>query len=93
MRVVASIRTREILESRGNFSIEVYVMFVDGSAGRTAVHSGASTGSREAAEPHDGDRRRFSGKGALPAQKALCIAVVPSERLRSSPVFQPGPLG
>jgi enolase len=54
---------REILDSRGNPTVEVEIELEDGSAGRAAVPSGASTGSREALELRDGDSRRFSGKG------------------------------
>ncbi|HEV8712723.1 MAG TPA: phosphopyruvate hydratase [Candidatus Binatia bacterium] len=60
---VASIHAREILDSRGNPTVEVDVRLADGSTGRAAVPSGASTGSREARELRDGDPRRYSGKG------------------------------
>jgi enolase len=64
---ITSIRAREILDSRGNPTIEVDVTLSDGSFGRAAVPSGASTGSREAVELRDGDKRRFGGKGVLTA--------------------------
>lgn len=63
MSTIASIHAREILDSRGNPTIEVDVRLADGSTGRAAVPSGASTGSREAIELRDGDLRRYGGKG------------------------------
>ncbi len=67
MTAIASIRAREILDSRGNPTVEVDVRLEDGSTGRAAVPSGASTGSREAVELRDGDPRRYGGKGVLRA--------------------------
>ena len=67
MTAIASIRAREILDSRGNPTIEVDVQLADGAKGRAAVPSGASTGSREAVELRDGDQRRFGGKGVTRA--------------------------
>jgi enolase len=58
---------REILDSRGNPTVEVEVMLVDGSSGRAAVPSGASTGIHEALELRDGDKSRYNGKGVLKA--------------------------
>jgi enolase len=58
---------REILDSRGNPTVEVDVVLADGSVGRAAVPSGASTGAHEAVELRDGDRRRYGGKGVLKA--------------------------
>jgi enolase len=63
MSTIASIRAREILDSRGNPTVEVDVRLEDGSQGRAAVPSGASTGSREAIELRDGDASRYGGKG------------------------------
>ncbi|MGC9986116.1 MAG: phosphopyruvate hydratase [Polyangia bacterium] len=63
MTTIASIQAREILDSRGNPTVEVDVRLSDGSFGRTAVPSGASTGSREAIELRDGDKKRYGGKG------------------------------
>ncbi len=63
MSTIASIHAREILDSRGNPTVEVDVHLADGSTGRAAVPSGASTGSREAIELRDGDPQRYSGKG------------------------------
>jgi len=67
MSEILDIRAREILDSRGNPTIEVDVMSADGAIGRAAVPSGASTGSREALELRDGDRSRYLGKGVLKA--------------------------
>ncbi len=63
MSTIASIHAREILDSRGNPTVEVDVQLADGSTGRAAVPSGASTGSHEAIELRDGDPQRYSGKG------------------------------
>jgi enolase len=65
--LIEGIIAREILDSRGNPTIEVEVMLIDGSAGRAAVPSGASTGIHEALELRDGDRMRYNGKGVLKA--------------------------
>ena len=64
---IASILAREILDSRGNPTVEVDVRLVGGAIGRAAVPSGASTGSQEALELRDGDKSRFLGKGVLKA--------------------------
>jgi len=64
---IESIRAQEILDSRGNPTIEVNVFLEDGSFGRAAVPSGASTGVHEALELRDGDKNRFSGKGVTKA--------------------------
>jgi len=61
------IQAREILDSRGNPTVEVDVMLADGSSGRAAVPSGASTGEHEAHELRDGDKDRYGGKGVLEA--------------------------
>ena len=68
MSTIANVRAREILDSRGNPTVEVDVTLKDGSQGRAAVPSGASTGSREATELRDGDPKRYHGKGV---QKAV----------------------
>src|SRR5271155_320801 len=60
---VSQIHAREILDSRGNPTLEAEVTLADGSFGRAAVPSGASTGSREAVELRDGDKARYQGKG------------------------------
>ena len=63
MTTITSIHAREILDSRGNPTLEAEVTLADGSFGRAAVPSGASTGSREAVELRDGDKARYLGKG------------------------------
>ena len=67
MSSIIDIRAREIIDSRGNPTIEVDVSLEDGAFGRAAVPSGASTGSKEALELRDGDKSRFGGKGVLKA--------------------------
>ncbi|CAK0762998.1 enolase [Gammaproteobacteria bacterium] len=67
MSEIVDIRGREILDSRGNPTLEVDVITGEGAIGRAAVPSGASTGSREALELRDGDRTRYRGKGVLKA--------------------------
>jgi len=67
MAIIEEIVAREILDSRGNPTIEVDVLLDDGAFGRAAVPSGASTGTHEALELRDGDKHRFGGKGVLKA--------------------------
>ncbi|MGD0018434.1 MAG: phosphopyruvate hydratase [Candidatus Limnocylindrales bacterium] len=67
MTSIDLIEARQILDSRGNPTIEVDVVLVDGSVGRAAVPSGASTGANEAVELRDGDKTRYGGKGVLKA--------------------------
>jgi len=67
MHTIKKIWAREILDSRGNPTVEVDVVLSDGSFGRAAVPSGASTGSHEAVELRDGDKARYGGKGVLKA--------------------------
>lgn len=67
MPAIKTITAREILDSRGNPTVEVDVTLDDGSFGRAAVPSGASTGTKEAFELRDGDRHRYGGKGVLKA--------------------------
>src|ERR1700761_8825395 len=64
---IKNIHAREILDSRGNPTVEVDVILADGSFGRASVPSGASTGSHEAVELRDGDKARYGGKGVLKA--------------------------
>jgi len=64
---IKSIKGREILDSRGNPTVEVDVILNDGTLGRAAVPSGASTGAHEAVELRDGDKKRYGGKGTLKA--------------------------
>ena len=65
MTEIIDIHAREILDSRGNPTVEVEVTLEDGSFGRAAVPSGASTGAHEAMEKRDGDKTRYLGKGVL----------------------------
>src|SRR5690349_18718617 len=67
MSAIVDIVGREILDSRGNPTVECDVLLESGTMGRAAVPSGASTGSREAIELRDGDKRRYLGKGVLKA--------------------------
>ena len=67
MSTIASVWAREILDSRGNPTIEVEVSLDSGHVGRAAVPSGASTGTREALELRDGDKARYKGKGVSKA--------------------------
>ena len=67
MPVIHKVHAREILDSRGNPTIEVDVVLEDGTLGRAAVPSGASTGEREAVELRDGDKKRYGGKGVRKA--------------------------
>jgi len=69
MSEIIDIRSREILDSRGNPTIEVEVLTENGIIGRAAVPSGASTGKYEAVEMRDGDKSRFLGRGVLKACK------------------------
>ncbi len=71
MTAIIDIHAREILDSRGNPTVEVEVLLDDGSFGRAAVPSGASTGAHEAVELRDGDKSRYMGKGVLQAVKAV----------------------
>jgi len=75
---IAEVTAREILDSRGNPTIEVSIQLQDGSRGSEAIPSGASTGSREAHELRDGDPRRYGGKGVLKAvanvRRSLMVA-------------------
>jgi enolase len=71
MTGIIDIHAREILDSRGNPTVEVDVLLEDGSFGRAAVPSGASTGAYEAAEKRDGDAKRYLGKGVLQAVAAV----------------------
>lgn len=71
MSFITDIHAREILDSRGNPTVEVDVTLEDGSMGRAAVPSGASTGAYEAVEKRDGDKNRYMGKGVLGAVAAV----------------------
>ena len=71
MTAILDIHARQILDSRGNPTVEVDVLLEDGSFGRAAVPSGASTGAYEAVEKRDGDASRYMGKGVLQAVEAV----------------------
>src|SRR6516164_8938503 len=64
---IAQVGGREILDSRGNPTVEVDVILTDGTLGRAAIPSGASTGIHEAVELRDGDKKRYGGKGVVHA--------------------------
>jgi enolase len=67
MSSIVTIHAREILDSRGNPTLEAEITLASGGKGRAAVPSGASTGTREALELRDGDKSRYGGKGVLKA--------------------------
>jgi enolase len=71
MTTIIDIHAREVLDSRGNPTVEVDVTLEDGTMGRAAVPSGASTGAHEAVERRDGDKNRYKGKGVLEAVAAV----------------------
>ena len=75
MSVIEYVEAREILDSRGNPTVEVDVYLEDGSLGRAAVPSGASTGEYEAVELRDGDKKRYLGKGVLKAVENVNTAI------------------
>jgi enolase len=75
---IKSVQAREILDSRGNPTVEVDVLLSDGSLGRSGVPSGASTGAHEAWELRDGDKSRFLGKGVLKAVGHVNAAIAPA---------------
>ena len=77
MGKIKSIYAREILDSRGNPTVEVDVMLENGTLGRASVPSGASTGSREALELRDHDKNRFMGKGVLKAVENVNNVIAP----------------
>ncbi len=75
---IADVRAREILDSRGNPTIEVDVMLDGGAVGTAAIPSGASTGEKEAVELRDGDPKRFGGKGVLKAVENVMQEIRPT---------------
>jgi enolase len=78
MSHIVDIQAREILDSRGNPTIEVEVTTYEGATGRAAVPSGASTGAHEAVELRDGDAKRYKGKGVLKAVKNVHEVIAPA---------------
>ena len=87
MSAIEQVIGREILDSRGNPTVEVDVHLDDGAVGRAAVPSGASTGANEALELRDGDDGRFQGKGVEYPDSALCDfqVMLPSALFRATP--------
>ena len=78
MAAIQAVHAREILDSRGNPTVEVEVALDDGSFGRAAVPSGASTGAFEAVELRDGDKKRYLGKGVANAVEAVVKTIAPA---------------
>jgi len=78
MSTISAVFAREILDSRGNPTVEVDVFLEDGSWGRAAVPSGASTGAHEALELRDGDKTRYLGKGVLDAVRNVNESIAPA---------------
>jgi enolase len=85
MSSITSVHGREVLDSRGNPTVEVDVILCDGTLGRAAVPSGASTGAHEAWELRDGDASRYLGRGVLKAVENVNMAI--ATRLKGMPVF------
>src|SRR5215472_14290544 len=77
MSTIYDIQAREVLDSRGNPTVEVDVLLAGGAVGRAAVPSGASTGEHEAIELRDGDKKRFLGKGVSKAVKNVTQKILP----------------
>src|SRR5205823_2529290 len=77
MSYIAEIHARQILDSRGNPTVEVDVITDEGTVGRAAVPSGASTGIHEAVELRDGDKKKFGGKGVLKAVANVNNTIAP----------------
>jgi enolase len=88
MTEIINVAAREILDSRGNPTIEVEVAVASGHLGRAAVPSGASTGEREALELRDGDKKRYLGKGVLKAVRNVNALIGPAATWAAS---TPGP--
>jgi len=80
MSAIREVRAREILDSRGNPTVEVDIVLESGAMGRAAVPSGASTGEFEALELRDGDRNRYGGKGVLQAVGNVNTRIAPAVR-------------
>src|SRR6266536_3974422 len=77
MSYISEIFARQILDSRGNPTIEVDIITDEGASGKAAVTSGASTGIHEAVELHDGDKKVYGGKGVLNAIKNVNGTIAP----------------
>ena len=78
MSWIEHVQAREILDSRGNPTVEAEVILADGASGRAAVPSGASTGENEAVELRDGDKKRYGGKGVLKAVQNVNEIIAPA---------------
>jgi len=78
MSWIEHVLAREILDSRGNPTVEAEVVLADGVTGRASVPSGASTGEHEAVELRDGDKKRYGGKGVLKAVQNVNELVAPA---------------
>ena len=78
MNKITNVYAREVLDSRGNPTVEVEVTLESGLVGRAIVPSGASTGENEALELRDGDKSRFQGKGVLKAVKNVNEIIKPA---------------
>ena len=78
MTTISDIRAREVLDSRGNPTVEVNIGLSDGAWGRALVPSGASTGANEAVELRDGDPDRFLGRGVLKAVANVHDEIAPA---------------
>ena len=89
MTAIVDVHARQILDSRGNPTVEVDVTLEDGSLGRAAVPSGASTGAHEAVELRDGDKSRWGGKGVGKAV-ATSTARSPTRSSAATPRTRPG---
>ncbi|HSE14113.1 MAG TPA: phosphopyruvate hydratase, partial [Candidatus Deferrimicrobium sp.] len=77
MTMIVDVHGREVLDSRGNPTVEVEVLLESGAEGRAIVPSGASTGTREAVELRDGDPKRFMGKGVTKAVRNVNRVIAP----------------
>lgn len=78
MTKIVKVYAREVLDSRGNPTVEVEVTLENGTKGRAIVPSGASTGESEALELRDGDKARYNGKGVLKAVKNVNEIIAPA---------------
>jgi len=88
MSLIEHITAREILDSRGNPTIEAEVTLISGEQGRAAVPSGASTGEHEAVELRDGDKKRYAGKGVLHVLVGVLTQAAVEENVPGSHIMQ-----
>ena len=89
MTAIIDVHARQILDSRGNPTVEVDVTLEDGSMGRAAVPSGASTGAHEAVELRDGDKSRWGGKGVEQSGRRRSTARSPRMSSAAKPRTRP----